>query len=303
MRQLSAIVLALLVAAPAFAQVHSVELSGPRPFGFLIGDVLRHDIAISADPGFQVVPASLPRAGPLTYWLDLRSAELEDLGVKSGAQRFRLRLDYQTFYAPLQPQALEIPSFSLTLVKGDRRAAAVVPAWTFLMSPLREIMPQSVDGSVYLRPDLLPRPIDLSVPRRVTIASAAATVLLLALLAYHRAWWPFRSRSSRPFAQALRALRGARQGSGDEAAYRAALLAFHRAFDRTAGRRVLAEDLPDFLNAAPAFRAAGPDLQRFFLASRRAFFGSDTAGAMELLPSAALLELGKRLTVAERAKA
>lgn len=303
MRVWCAILFVVLVAPPASAQVHSVELFGPRPFGFLIGDLVRHDIEIKAEPGFEIADASLPKPGPLTYWLDLRTVELEALGVAGGVQRFVLRLDYQTFYAPLQPQALEIPSFTVMLLKGEERASAVVPAWTFLMSPLREIMPGKVEGGVYLRPDLRPQPIDLSTLQWWAGGSAAANVVFFLLLARHRAWWPFQGRSRRPFAQAVRAARRGLEAGEDAAAYCTALLAFHRAFDATAGRRLMADDLPDFLTSSPAFQSDEPDLRRFFLASRRAFFGSDVAGAMALLPPGALLELGRRLTVAERAKA
>ncbi|MGQ9369564.1 hypothetical protein [Azospirillum sp. ST 5-10] len=297
--------MALLVGAwagggrDAAAAVRSVELAAPRPFGFFIGDVIRHEVTIAADPGFRVAPASLPQPGPVTYWLDLRAVELEPPDARGGVQRQRVRLEYQTFYAPLEPRALEVPSFTLTLHDGARRTDAVVPAWTFLMSPLREIRPQG-DGGPHLRPDVPARPVDLAAWSLAAAGSGTALPALLALVAWHRGWWPFRGRTRRPFVRALRLARLDLQMDGDAAAYRGALLAFHRAFDATAGRRVLADDVPAFLDAAPAFRPLRRDIERFFAASRHAFFATDTDAAVDLLPPRALLAFGRRLTAAER---
>ncbi|WP_029009948.1 hypothetical protein [Azospirillum halopraeferens] len=299
-----ALALILLVAAPAAAAagVRSVTLAGPRPFGLFIGDAILLEADIVADPGFRVMTASLPRPGPVTYWLDLRSVAVEDGGVRDGAGHHRVRLEYQTFYAPLEPRALDIPSLTLTLNDGARSAEAVIPAWTFLTSPLRELRSGAGGdgGGPYLRPDVPPRPVDGTVGMLAAAGSGTALPLLLALNAWHRGWWPFRARARRPFMRALRVARLDLQMTGDAGAYRAALLAFHRAFDAAAGRRVLGDDVPVLLDAVPAFRPLRADIERFFEASRLAFFGADTAAAIDRLPPAALLALGRRLTAAER---
>ncbi|WP_245581930.1 nonribosomal peptide synthetase MxaA [Phyllobacterium phragmitis] len=291
--------IAVLASGEAAAQVRAVELMGPRPFGYFIGDVIHLEVELAVDEPFTFEPASLPRPRPISYWLDLKSAALHDRGSRGGLHRYRLALDYQTFYAPLEPRALEIPGFSLTVTDGTRQVDANVPGWTFLMSPLREILPRGGEP-LYLREDIGAVPIPVRTRFAVAIASGIISTLLLGLLAYHRAWWPFARRGKRPFARAARAVRQAlREGSGVEA-YRAGLLSLHRAFDATAGRAVLADDLPAFLESAPAFRPLGTDISRFFQVSRRAFFQADAAGAQADLPPTALIGLGARLAEAER---
>lgn len=308
MRLPSALFLVLAIIAgsamgplPAAAAVRSVELSGPRPFGVFIGDVIRHEVTITADPGLQMVAASLPRPGPLTYWLDLRGIDLEDLGTGGGVRRHRLHLEYQSFYAPLETLALEIPAFTLTLQDGAERAEATVPAWRFLTSPLREIRPQRGEAGTYMRPDAVPRSIPLTGWLVATCSSGGSALLLAGLIARHRGWWPFRTRARRPFARAVRKLRRSLRNRADEQTYRTALQILHRAFDSTAKRRLLSEDLPIFFDAAPTFRPLQSDIERFFAASRQAFFGSDDAAALRLLPAEALLALADRLATAERA--
>ncbi|MFD1355738.1 nonribosomal peptide synthetase MxaA, partial [Methylorubrum suomiense] len=98
----------------------------------------------------------------------------------------------------------------------------------------------------------------------------------------------------------LKALRRTRRKTAGDARDREALLVLHRAVDATAGRRVLADDLPLFLDRHPAFRGQADDLARFFAASRRAFFGRETEAAARTLPLPEIETLLARLAAAER---
>jgi mxaA protein len=59
------------------------------------------------------------------------------------------------------------------------------------------------------------------------------------------------------------------------------MLTLHRAFDATAGRRLLADDLDAFFARFPRFVPLRSEIERFFAASRQMFFGS-VATAPEL---------------------
>ena len=294
-----------LVSLPASAQVRGVELRTPRAFGYFQGDLVQVLAEIRTDPGFSLQRPSLPKPGPVTYWLDLRDVRVEESRGADGAAVIRLRLTYQDFYVALDARTLEVPGFPVTVESagpnGSTTAVAQVPAWKIGVSPLREVQPERRDDPAeYLRPDgraprLDPRP---------ALASAAGflalAVLALGLLAYDRAWWIFGTRRGRPFAQALKTLGRAKRRSQGEDLYREALLALHRGLDATDGRRVLADDLPDFLGRHPAFQAQAGGLQNFFSASRLAFFGRDTAGAGTTFPLPAIEALLRRLGAAER---
>ncbi|WP_029356851.1 hypothetical protein [Bosea sp. 117] len=301
-RLAAALLLATLATPPAQAQVRSVELYAPRPFGYVIGDAIALTVEIALDPPFVLDAASLPRPRALDYWLDLREARLTDHGVSAGTHRYTLDLVYQTLYAPLEPKRLAIPGLALAATDGGRRVAIDVPAWSFLSSPLREIVSTGAGAPMALRPDIEPRPIATAGALRGLVASTLAALAALALLAWRMGWGPFGRRQRRPFAGASRTVRAALHASSSSA-YRAALLALHRAFDATAGKRVLAEDLPAFFEAHPAFRATETEVCRLFDASRRAFFGEDAAGAQGELPAPDLVALARRLRAIERGTA
>ncbi|MCK0197953.1 nonribosomal peptide synthetase MxaA [Ancylobacter sp. 6x-1] len=294
---------------PAGGPFRALDLYPPRNFGYLLGDAIRHEIEIALDPAYHIEPASLPRARALTYWLNLQNVRLEDLGIREGTRRYRLWLDYQTFYAPLEPKRLEIPALTLTASDGIRSTDAKVPAWSFVMTPLREVAGSASGEALRLRSDIAPA----NVPTRrlvtATIGAAGVALLALAALAAQFGWGPFRRMRARPFAAALRAIRRAgpeldsSSTSSDSPVYRDALLALHRALDATAGRRVLAEDLPGFLDDHPDYRPAAPELETLFAASRRLFFAADAGSAGTLLAPKAVPGLARRLSAIERTAA
>ncbi|MCJ8144052.1 nonribosomal peptide synthetase MxaA [Ancylobacter sp. A5.8] len=292
--------LAIAGATPAAAQVRAVDLYAPRAFGYVIGDALTLTADITLDAPFTLDPAALPTPRALNYWLDLREVRLDDHGVEGGQHRYTLGLTYQTFYAPLEPRRLDIPAIALSATDGARRVAVNVPGWSFLSSPLREVMTSTPGQAMTLRPDTAPRMIPTAGTRHALLASLVIALGALAVLAWQMGWWPFHRRRARPFAMAARAMAGALGSPSSESAYRGSLMALHRAFDTTAGHGLFAEDLPGFFAAHPAFRAVEGEVRRLFAVSRDVFFGGDAPGAQRALPPGELLALARRLRAVER---
>ena len=291
-----AVLLLVLQTGTAAAQVRSVEVRVPRGFGYVLGDLLHARVDIALEPGTTVQQASLPRPGPVTYWLDLR-----DVAVERITGGLRLRLTYQSFYAALDARRLEVPGFTVALADetpgGTTTARAEIPAWTFGVSPLREVQPEKRDDPAdYLQPDGRARRLDPEPAAMAALGCAALALPALALLAWDRAW--LGRRRSRPFARAVRRLRKL-PGAGEDS-YREALRLIHRGLDETDGRRLLADDLPGFLDRHPIFRGEGEALARFFEASRRAFFGRAIDEARELWPWPTLQAVARRLAASER---
>lgn len=285
------VALATLAAFPAAAEVRSVEVRVPRAFGYFIGDAIPVTVEIDAGAEDRLDPATIPRPGPLAYWLELTSISVEEREI-GDRRRFVVRLGLQSFYSALEPRALDIPGFEFRVLGPDGPSLATVPAWTVTLSPLREIIPRDGDAGPRLQPDASPvfRPARLAwLGFGGSLALAAAA---LAALAAERAWWPFHRRPSRPFARAAREI--ARLPAGPEAE-RQGLLVLHRAFDAAAGRRLLADDLPDFLAGAPHLGAEEGAIAAFFARSRQVFFGTAAGG-----DATASAGLARRLAAAER---
>ena len=291
----------LLATTPVRAA--GVDLYAPRAFGYFIGDTLSLEAVVTLDAGWHLDESALPRPRPVTYWLDLKRLDVKPETAPDGGPRYRLTLTYQTFYAPLEPRALTIPAVPLAARRddartGDARQTLTIPAWTFVSSPLRELVASQRGNPMALQPDIRPRPYPLAPDARLAAAAAIVAAVSLVVFAAASGSGPFAGRS-RPFAAALRHIR--RLPDLDAPlGYEDALQLLHRAFDAAAGQRLFGEDAAAFLAARPALGGEARDIDRFFTASRIAFFGDDPNAAMALLPPAGLLDLARRLSAIER---
>ncbi len=281
--------------------VKSITISAPRDIGFFAGDLVEADVDLVVAAGAAIEAASLPRPGPIDYWLDLRSIDVEKRAEGSN-WRYKLKLLYQNFYDALDARPQEIPAFSVAFTMGGATESADVQAWTIGVSALREVAPPvKEDPKDYMRADEA-APLIKVAPlwRAVALAAFAATVAL-AILAYDRVWGPFRAPKARPFGDAARRLRGLR-GRGAQESYIEALLILHRGIDQTDGRRVLADDAAAFLRRHPVFAPMGDSLVRFFAASREAFFRSAPDRSRSDLPFDALETFARKMAAAERTR-
>lgn len=291
----------LLAATPIRAA--GVDLYAPRAFGYYIGDTISLEAVVTLDAGWHLDESALPRPRSVTYWLDLKRLDMKPETAPDGTPRYRLTLTYQTFYSPLEPRALTIPAVPLAARRedagtGDARQTLTIPAWTFVSSPLRELVASQRGNPMALQPDIRPRPYPLAPDARLAGAAAIVAAASLIVFAAASGWGPFAGHS-RPFAAALRHMR--RLPDLDAPlGYEDALQLLHRAFDAAAGHRLFGEDAPTFLAARPALGPEAREIDRFFTASRIAFFGDDPEGAMALFPPAALLDLARRLSAIER---
>lgn len=286
---------ALLACGPALAEASSIALKTPRAFGYVIGDTLTLEAEIALDPGAQVEPASLPQPHKVSSWLDLKAVTFTPSAKGEPA---RLRLVYQNFFGALEPRSLEIPGLPLTIRTADGPRTLMIPAFAFTATPLRELVPSRSGNPMALQPDIPPAPHPLGVEGiRAAIAAGVGAAGMIAL-AFAAGWRPL-ARRPRPFAAVARTLRapGAGQSAED---YRNGLVALHRAFDFHAGRRLLAEDADAFAAGAPWLSPHRGEIDRFFTASRTAFFGTGLPAAMAALPPRELAGLANHLATAER---
>jgi mxaA protein len=280
----------LLSAARAHAQVQSVTLLPlSRDFGYFPGDLVASTAIIDVGPDTALDRGSLPYAGPVTPSIDLRAIAVADDAIPGG-RRITIRAQYQSFATPDEVSQVDVPGFQVAFAQGQKRLLAAVPGFGFAVSPFRHDVLETVDLRV-LRPDHALAKADDSAARLELLGGSALACLSIICLASAAGWLPWARRRNTPFARAARHLRGGAAGPQ-------ALLLLHRAFDETAGERVLADDIERFLERAPQFAALRSDIVRFFDMSRACFFGC--AGALPTPNETQLASLCRDLARAER---
>jgi mxaA protein len=270
MRVLATLLLAVIAAYPAAAQINSVELHPPaRDFGFFVGDVITTEAVITVAGGTVLQRDSLPAPGPVDSAIELRSVQVTEADLP-GQRQFRVQVEYQSFFAPERVMPAELPGYTIAFSNGSGKATAHIPAWTYHVSPLRVAEP--ISGTPPLLRSDHPMPqIPLGIARLRLISSTILVCLVGLTIAGRWGWLPSRPRPSRPFAAAWHRIRNAAASNDRETAFRA----LHRAFDATAGHPVLADDVDSFLVSHPRYSPLRSAIAQFFEASRQIFFARD----------------------------
>jgi mxaA protein len=233
----------------------------PRPFGYVVGDVLTQRVLLQVEErGFE--PAALPEAGRLGVWLERRTPRIES----SPDGRRWLAVDYQVINAPQALTTVSLPAWELRSRSGA--TALKIGAWPISVSALTPPQVFAQGGLEELRPDR-PAPIVATQAhrRQIVLWSSALAATLAAWLSWFL-WRNWRSRSTQPFARALREIRRLDDSAPE------AWLALHRAFDRTAGRAMQTATLAALFQQAPHLAPLRPGIEQFFDQSAERFFGA-----------------------------
>lgn len=231
----------------------------PRPFGYVVGDLVTQRVLLTT-PNADFQPAALPAAQRLNIWFERRAPRIES----AADGRRWLVVDYQVINAPQTLTTVGLPAWELEAKAGGARLK--IPAAPINVGPL--IPSSSAAAASDLRPDR-EVPIIATAPARgrLIIWSIALAAVLAAWLGWLQ-WRNWRDSLNKPFARALQELRRV-----DEIAPEA-WQALHRAFDQTAGHVLQIQTLPTLFQRAPHLEPLRADIERFFAQSGERFFGA-----------------------------
>ncbi|PPK75964.1 mxaA protein [Methylobacter tundripaludum] len=262
MRILLIMVLSLLGCSGSIDEpVSYFNVETPRPFGYVNGDEIPQRIVIETRSGIRLQPGSLPAKGQINRWLNLNQVT-----VKQTGRRYQIDLLYQVFYAPLEVKSLTLPGFTVQLSQGEKSISQDVPAWTFTLSPLRELVVRQTEQGEYMRPDVPPPLLANTQALYGLSASLTVAALIAAYLAYLYGCFPNRLRRT-VFKRALRKLAGLSKADMEQA-----LTLVHHALNSLNGQPLFSNQLGEFYRRNPEYMQISPQLAWFFNFSNRYFF-------------------------------
>lgn len=248
-----------------------VQVSDPRAFGHLVGDVLTRTIVLEVPSRLKLDDASVPTTGRIGHSFELRRVAQNWLPTLTG-RRYTLALDYQVFRAPGEPVVLDLPSFTLRFdgqPQGEELRIDFAPVGITPLAPLEAPLRA---GLGTLRPDIPALRADTRPEQRRLGLYALLALLPLAHLAMVYLGWPWWRRRQRPFARARRRLQGV-PVAGPPGEWLDAWRALHAALDATASRVLHAGAIDRFVAERPAYAAVRGEMLQFFERSERFFFG------------------------------
>jgi mxaA protein len=233
----------------------------PRPFGYVIGDVMTQRILLQLD-GHEFEPAALPRNERVGAWLERRTPRIE---VQRDGRRW-LVVDYQVINAPQALTVVNVPAWEVLPRSGTARLR--IGDWPVSVSPLTSRTAFGRGDLAELRPDRPPAAVDTEPMRRRLAVLLGAFAVTLTLWMSWLLWREWRASARQPFARALREMRRY-EDSAPQAWH-----ALHRAFDRTAGEATQSATLPDLFRHAPQLLPLRAQIEQFFIQSGERFFGA-----------------------------
>ncbi len=267
------LILLALIGPPIDGAVSNVEIVTPRAFGYVIGDVIRHKIRIELDNGYRMQLDSLPEAGRLNRWLELRSLSWSN-NKDGGANAYEIELIYQILNSPERLQEVFIPNFTLTATDGEQTLPVLIPEWGFTIAPITRIGGTTTAAFLDIKPERPPPAIPIT-PYVIGLVIMGVVILLVLLfLAYAYASIPFFQRANGPFALAYRQLKRLHIEQVGPTRYRAALRCVHHALNQTAGAVLFPDGLNTFFSHHPRYMAERAAIEKLFAQSRAAFYDS-----------------------------
>ncbi len=264
----SLIITMLLAACSGMSNqpLRDFQLQTPRPFGYVIGDTIRHRIVVETRSGMALERSSLPAQGRLNRWLQLNDVSVTEQDGSDGKQ-YQIDLLYQQFYAPLEVKELSIPGFTLRFQQHGQTLEQPVAPWPFTVAPLRELVVRQDQHGEYMRPDQAPTLLDdNAVVQRLLVALTLALGIALRLA------WLYGYLPGLPKRSVFKRAQRKVQNLGLQQLPQA-FSALHAAFNGLHGKPVFLHKLAEFYQSHPEYRTVADELAWFFDYSNRYFFG------------------------------
>lgn len=268
------------VSLPVHAAVEHLSVKTPRPYGYVIGDMIEHEVSLSLEPGFELDRTSVPEPGRVTRWLSLNEASHEG-ERRDGTSRHTIRLRFQVVNAAQDVAQAGTPPLSLRVIGPEDDFPVIVPAWAFTISPLVTPDERPSGRLPDLRPALPPGPIPTTMRTVRVVALGALALGLVVLVTWRYLAERTRRRARGHFDRAYRRIQHKTRGPATSSAYVDALVEMHAAFNATAGRAVFAHDLARFFGEHPRFKPLRAPIAALFTESGTVFYGDGRTPAAD----------------------
>lgn len=271
-RYLGAVFLSCLLltfSTSAEVRIERLDIQQPRAFGYQIGDQLKRIIHLDLNMPYKLTRSSLPEAGTLTQWLEIKQPEIIEK-VSDDTTHYTITLTYQIVNINAAIKNIVLPSHKILYQNSQAEKVeshtALVPAFRFGVATLTNTANKNI------QPDRKPA-VD---PQSLTNLIVLGALLLFALtvLAYLKWGLPFASKHH-PFANASHALKKLRKQTTTPNQHSEALQIIHHAFNETAGRTVFVEKLDNFFTEHKKFTTIKPAIEAYFMHSREYFFAGN----------------------------
>jgi mxaA protein len=262
--------------ATSFAAEIDITANNPRPFGYVVGDMLEQELIITSNAGQRIDEKRLPAPGRINAWLELRVVKIIESSTSTN-RIYRVNLTYQLPNSPTEVRVIELPSQRFIFSGADKPIEVKSTEWPITVGPITPEEVLAREGLEAMRSDVLPQPIDTSTYRQRVMAYTVALAALLFYWCYRYFGIPYLNRQRRPFTRTFRELSFLAKRT-EPTNYLRSIELIHRALNETAGKSLFVDNLDQFLVAKPLPPKLAAMTREFFQVSRKEFFAGGVDG-------------------------
>ncbi len=260
----------LLWVVTSLAAEIEITANNPRPFGYVVGDMLEQELTLTSNASQRIDEKQLPALGRINAWLELRSLAINETST-STHRIYRVTLKYQLPNSPMEVRVLELPSQRFLFLGANKPIEVKSTEWPITIGPITPEEVLAREGLEAMRSDVLPQSIDTSVYRQRMIGYALALAALVFYWCYRYFGIPYLTRQKRPFTRTFREISHlAKQAEANN--FSRSIELIHHALNETAGKSLFVDNVDQFLAAKPLPPNLVSMTREFFQVSRREFF-------------------------------
>ena len=251
--------------------------------GYTLGDLVTMRAEFTLGKNLIFDESSVPLAGPITRWLDLREVHFHQ-SKNEGQTQIKINFTWQIFGTVQEAQKVKIPAIILHVfsenveltdeVEKTKPLIITIPEQGFYLSP---VLPEKLTDEEIPRPMLPPPRFDETTPRAMTLICLALGLFLSGFFL----WWQDKLMflPRRPGAMTLLARQLRQQNVVKQAQFSAAnLRTIHAGLAAVAGQSLYPNTLDNLFKNAPYLGVYRQEIEQFFNTSWQLFHSKKTTG-------------------------
>ena len=253
-----------------FASV-SIEITEPRQFGYVLGDVFVRKLKLKFNQGRSVLLDEKKLTGRINNWLSIRKVESKQLS------RFEyfIKIQYQVVNVPIKPLMIVVPGFEVTTSNGRSQKKIQIEELLVTLAPVTPKIVANRGGLSNIQPNAsIPTIQSEKILFRILLWLSLLIIPILILFYSWAPWQKIFFTKKHPFSIAHSKIKKL-EDLPDLVFWKESLILFHNALNSTAKKTIFVGSLDDFFLENSKYKCLSKEIRHVFNCSRKIFYESE----------------------------
>ena len=262
----------VLIYSSAIFAVASIEITEPRQFGYVLGDVFSRKLKLKFTEDQTVLLDEKKTVGRINNWLSIRKVDSKQL---SNFEHL-IKIQYQVVNVPTKPLMIVVPGFEVKTLIGKSQKKIQSEELLVTLAPITPKIVANRGGLANIQPNnLIPAIQTKKTFSRILLWVSLLIIPVLVLIYSWAPWQKLFFTKKYPFSIAYLKLIKL-EDLPDLVFWNTALMLFHNAFNSTAKKTVFVGSLDDFFLENIKYKCLSKEIRNAYNCSRKFFYENET---------------------------